>query len=897
MTHSYLYRITFLCFFISLVYQKSAGQTGAFMPSNADYSFPRTCMKSAEIPDVINYINSNDNFGRTCNQAFFASYYFPETPFTGLDQRRQGAHAAKNAAWFAFLGIKTVYPSGTIPLTPLEKDTLIRKSIALIMLMDTVVESFPNSDSWIYRSGELLDNLTAYDLLKGAGVPDTQLVNAKSRLIAYTASLYHEATVDIFGFSFFGSRINNHALRTAAVLGLAGIILNEVNVPGNNDRQAARWFHAGLFNIDNVLWRSSFAQSKKGFLAGYSEGPHYFRYGMKHSLAFFKAMKQFIPDTTFSITFTSSTRQIRHPWHDPDYKLLWEWAVRIRMPNDLMPPLEDSFSDPGFPELAMLQVPGYVFINYPITLLREEWSNWLYPQLTYSTDDFRAEFFSAHTPIIPDTFDHVQALPFSGNLILRSGWDTLSNYLHVCGKNGAARENSKGHNQADASSFLLSAHGRMMAIDPGYVHYNNRNLVDSARQHNMILVDGAGPNPGSVGLAEDADAFIEHAFNLGQAGYGEVRTAYLGASITRKFLSVRGRYFIDADRYTSTTAHNYQWRLHGWGLENGDSITGTFMYDSLQNRATWNQATSYLSAIVESANPSSISREINVHELGYLTTQNHTTLLANHAAQTQGHFLAGLFPYLDSIPQVTRLSQIGFAGMKISEGNFRELFIAQGGNTSVNLSSSTTGFSQDLSTAGYFTAFSESQSGAFQFFVTQGNTSLVFGPQTLYSSTQNLGVALEMKDNDTYFGHCSDSGSIQLFIPFNPMSVNGWGVDNWSYNTGTQILSIHFQFECEFRIHRGLVTANLPLKNSGPSFTLFPNPNSGKSVSVFWNENLGQEIQYELHDMNGKIFLKKHSADKYFQIDLSGLSSGGYLLRARFSDGKEIVRKLTVSGE
>jgi hypothetical protein len=80
------------------------------------------------------------------------------------------------------------------------------------------------------------------------------------------------------------------------------------------------------------------------------------------------------------------------------------------------------------------------------------------------------------------------ALPFSGHIIMRSGWDADARYmLFDAGPFGY------GHQHEDALSFVIYAYGKYMLIDPGNYPYDSsqwRKYVLSTRAHNTIMVDG-----------------------------------------------------------------------------------------------------------------------------------------------------------------------------------------------------------------------------------------------------------------------------------------------------------------------------------------------------------------------------------------------------------------------
>ncbi len=80
------------------------------------------------------------------------------------------------------------------------------------------------------------------------------------------------------------------------------------------------------------------------------------------------------------------------------------------------------------------------------------------------------------------------ALPFSGQLVMRSGWEEDDLYLLL-----DAGPFGYGHQHEDALSFVIYSHGRYHLVDAGNYPYDSsewRKYVLSTRGHNTIMVDG-----------------------------------------------------------------------------------------------------------------------------------------------------------------------------------------------------------------------------------------------------------------------------------------------------------------------------------------------------------------------------------------------------------------------
>lgn len=80
------------------------------------------------------------------------------------------------------------------------------------------------------------------------------------------------------------------------------------------------------------------------------------------------------------------------------------------------------------------------------------------------------------------------ALPFAGQLVMRTGWERDDLYLLTdAGPFGYA------HQHEDALSIVVYAHGAYHIVDPGNYAYDNsqwRKYVLSTRAHNTVMVDG-----------------------------------------------------------------------------------------------------------------------------------------------------------------------------------------------------------------------------------------------------------------------------------------------------------------------------------------------------------------------------------------------------------------------
>ncbi|UOQ68608.1 heparinase II/III domain-containing protein [Hymenobacter volaticus] len=691
--------------------------------------------------------------------------------------------------------------AGAIQALPLtEQDTLRTRVIRLLAQCNTVVDSPTAYTEWQWRSKELIDYLIAYDLLRGAGVPASTLASGRARLQEFASNLQRQSTTAAFGL-FYSQVKNNHALMTAAALGMAGVVLNEATGTATH-QQPLTWINTGLYTIDNVLWRDTQRQSDSTTIAGYAEGPYYFKYAFLNCLPFFRAMGNFLPDQRGHYSFGASTRSIRNPYYDPKYNLLYEWITRIQMPDGRFPALEDSYVDMGMPELALTGQSRYLNSLHVSQLSGSSLTS-LTAQLRDITVDMRAAYLAANlTPTNPSNTS-LTILPESGNLVFRSGNDTLSSYLHLYGQHGLAQTNGGGHSQGDASSFILHAHGELLALDAGYLSYARRGEVSQALNHNLILVDDAGPAPGTPGEANDAEATIQNGFDLPQLAYAEVQTTYpkQKTSITRKTLFVRNSYYLLADFVEAAVPHTYTWQLHGHGLQNSPtpSVTGTFTDHLATHEGIWQKNQARLRAHVTATNGASgYSTATRQHETTYNTAENHTTLLVRKSGQAQTQFLAALVPSTTTSPgpAVHTVTTSGSAALVAATSDFQDLAFAQADTVSTSITGGA--LPQPLQADGLLNFYSLTPTYTFaQAFFEEG-TSLSYGGTPYVSSSKRATISWQ-QDATSFEGYVSRGTVLTLRVTETPTAITGEALTSYVYDAATQQLQLTFAQASHFR--------------------------------------------------------------------------------------------------
>lgn len=788
--------VTLCILFVIFASCTISAQTGSWNPIGADTAFPRTIFKSSDIqavrssltdPQIVVLFNGvyNNASQTVLNDSSDASRLF-------------NSHIAKNAAFVVLLGKK--YSEGAIIDLPAEESAVLStKVLSILETFDTAVDRITVSnpaiyDSWQWRSKELIDLSIAYDLLREAGFSDSKLVNAKNRIQEFAGHLYEESTrliaPPMYPVSFFDLVYNNHAIMTASALGMAAVVINNATSTDAN-RQPLNWINTAMWNLENICFLDAKRQSELGVIGGYAEGPGYFRYGFLNYLPFIRAMGNILPAGSLQYTYKTVSRTIPNPYYDNRYDSLYTWIAKIRMPDGRLPAIEDTYVTDYFPELALTGKSEFIWRN---SFSRSNVGTSLNQELMSSNTDMRANYIASlpQNGIRSDSL--FQALPVSGDLVFRSSNDSNAVYMHVTGKHGIARTNSFGHNQADVSSFIIYKAGEILAHDPGYVKYTRRGEVGNAQNHNMILVDGAGPSIGDPQNSNDADGYIENCFAREKLDYGEVRTTYSGAAISRKFLFIRKSYFIDADFVTSISSHNYTWQMHGYGIEGGTANADGLFVDNLANgEGTWvkgNQSFSVHSAV--SGGASTYSKATMPHEYAYDSTKSHTSMYAVKNGAANVEFLSTLYPYESQSAQITTVSTSPVTALKISNSNYVDIAFTQEDTVLQTLDSTLTLLERKLSSNGALTLYSvNTQSGDYdQWFIKAGNL-LQYGDKNIMMSDARADMSFQQNSSDTFTGYINTAATVTLYLGRHVTSLSGDNIESWTQPDQNHV-TIHF---------------------------------------------------------------------------------------------------------
>ncbi len=788
----------FILFYLLLTFAIT-GQQGAWEPPEGDYSRPRTLLKANQVEYVKSILSEEIILPLYLNVYSRAK---TTVPTGSSNSARFGkARIAKACAFVVLLEKK--YENGIIiDLPASEKEEYINKAIDIMETIETSVDritvlNLSAYDSWQWRSRELIDLMSAYDLLLGAGISQAVLAGVKSNLQQFAGNLHEEATRAIlppfFNSTFFDLVKNNHAIMTASALAFSAVAMNDA-VSSDGNLQSASWISAGMWNLDNCFFRDEGRMSDPGVVAGYTEGSLYFRYSLSRALPLVRAYGNFLPDVPKNYQYEGNERFIKNPWFDDDWKNLYAWINQIRLPDGKIPPIEDTHMNDSFPELMLLEGSEYFWLDDYTDF---DVHNQLLSQ-TARYADLVANFIAAYAPPEDPAGELFTVLPEAGSAVFRSSWETDAVYMHITAKNGHIRENALGHNQADVSSFLIHAYGRTIALDPGYISWDRREEVGNAQNHSMILVDGMGPAIGDILSGNDADGFIEDKIDKKNLDYLKVKTAYEGAAIERHFNFVRNKYFVIGDYISSDAPHEYTFQLHGYGREGGDpEVEGSFSSSYSEKRASWERKGVKLEAVVLTAGGNGTYYNINSpHEYSFDTSAIHTAMYIDTPLQQNGAFLSILFPSNggeyeinikrdDNIPVFNCIMDGRKDIIFLKENNGTEIIFDEPGDKKIK--------------SGAKMGFLGFQEDNFEYVSLSESDSLFIDDQLWFASDIPVNFTLESESDGTLTGYISKSSTVVIYTGFGNNLVTGENISGYT-NLSSGLLEIEFSDESYFSI-------------------------------------------------------------------------------------------------
>lgn len=614
-----------------------------------------------------------------------------------IEPERRRANTARAAALVFLLDRKLDPGDQVVPFAgPAERAVFGQKAVAYLLAMLTVsrAKGLAHGTDDIHTAQELHLWADTLDLLLGA---DTDILGAdRGAAVQNVADLAADfyADYNLSNWQFLRAETANHRTKSAAALGIAAMVCNGEDFadPSADERyDPARWLEFAVRSLDFTI-RDILTDAD----GGYVEGMGYLNYSGIDHLGFLWAWHLYtdaapyvldfdVPHAPYYRLHASGQYTVPDMWTDGLLEKQLLWSVDLMLPNRTLPPFDDSGPGAGFfygalvrPELAQAG------------LFHWAWEAQGFPA-GGSVDQgplLLAAFDDTIPPVSPAAAGRPlsAAFPYSGQVVFRSGWETDAVYALLQCEHGKAAGRSQtrwgdyidgasGHEHPDGLAFMMYAYGESLALDSGYINYDNHDRVRQPEHHNVPLVDGHGAQAnrftvplvaidgdgnitllrpeeeGGWAASEDGMAYlVAHDVQTPGAGMAEVVTRYFRwapeTELRRRAVFLDRRFLLIHDFIRTDPAeagdHQYTFQLHGNG---GGTSGGTF--DLLAEGGLWTRPGARLRAAITSDRPAvAYTTRETAHDASWGTELTHTVLDAQVTAPAGEtvEFLALLAP-------------------------------------------------------------------------------------------------------------------------------------------------------------------------------------------------------------------------------------------------------------
>jgi len=509
----------------------------------------------------------------------------------------------------------------------------------------------------------------AYDLTAGtAGVDLVVLAAARDNLVK-RVDYFRTLCMTTGGCTaLLRGEANNHSLKALAALGTCAIAIPD-------RATAAADFNEALTASDWI------AHERQGNLeGGWAESWNYLSYSGETHLGFLAAVHHvagLIADSspwqalgegwiTRRNEANGKLVTVLDPAVDLVSRAVYERALFATMPWGVTPPVDDANPSALHGGLVAALFDDARFL----------W-NWDMPRVGMHTGRQLVATFLTLDPetsaVTPDWTDGFFA--DAGFSVMRRTLAPDSSYFHMQHELEQMRLQGGAHEHADPMSFILAAHGVDLAIDPGYIDFSNHAKVKYGKDHNIVLVDGLGPEFFLDGLYDappSSDAYLHAHETSGPFTTLIASTKYGGAEFRRRVVRIvagADEVFVVADSLVAQGVHTWTFQLNGLA---GEEIGGTSFATTptdIGTLATWQRSEATLFASVAAAlgTPTTGSRlEESIYSSGH-----HRCLTVDAAMGPGAGFLSQLVPSLPAVAPTltsTRVSGVVVATTTFADG-------------------------------------------------------------------------------------------------------------------------------------------------------------------------------------------------------------------------------------
>jgi len=698
----------------------------------------------------------------------------------------------KNHAPWVQDGLTTMYTGEEIPAYGIKSLTFSLTPYK--NLKSSVMQS-------IHMAQSLTQHCQAYDMLKGSGYD----FGTSEKQIRNNIATLAERIYNISNWISSGAKAaellqqdveeqNNFQLKMMSALGIAAICLND-------HASAEKWINRAM----TKFWQVFTAQTTpKG---GYGEGPFYFLYSGLNFLPFFRAYNLFMDGQGGSF----DGYNIPNFLSDERVAKVFDWHINIRMPNGDRPGFDDGYYAAFMSGLLASDrnLSGHTTDHHPSAVLGVYAWDWLNTETMANGYDNRYLSSFANLDLTVDMFCVFDAnikpkepsgsptlfFPEAGNVVFRSGWDKNAIYFLLMGEKGNVRLMGGVHEHADAGSFVIYAHGELLAIDAGYPGFPQHDLVNKAKNHSVILVDDMGP---------EVDADLKDFFDTPNLDFASVTMSYGGANVVRNIAFIDNQYFLLIDQMESDLAHEFAWLLHG----NAGGDLANISFSKTAKGGIWKRPKARLEAFVVT------DRGIPIYEAGEdyhsLTFVSGNAQLPKHAVlkvkQTTNklRYLSVLTPLAQGESSLNLSSVTSKGGMclKIEQQNSAPSFCAVRGDSNfINIKTSIPKLDEIVTDGEIAILQISDKIGTPGILFAKNMTSIRSGKIDLLIARQKCNVALIYDENKNLFlGEIQGPDNNLLKIKLAAKQAKVIGAKSFTFQPNSQTLQLEFDKAKPFRI-------------------------------------------------------------------------------------------------
>ncbi|MFC1490328.1 Ig-like domain-containing protein [Candidatus Latescibacterota bacterium] len=365
------------------------------------------------------------------------------------------------------------------------------------------------------------------------------------------------------------------------------------------------------------------------------------------------------------------------------------------MPDGKMPPIDDN-------EATNFNLAGILYSLHP-DQMEHDMLLWMWdragrnvqlpfiPEYLAQFDDSPPEYTGPEAlGLNPTGFS-----PESGFAAFRNSWDTDGIYLLVLSEHGDARVKGQAHEHPDPNSIILNAYSEMLLLDSGYGGWTEHDKTRFAENHNIILVDGEGPEAAAKSIfwnANGVDATLKKYFATPQIDYAVSETLYLNTLFRRHIVFPDHRFFFMYDRASSNIERTFTMLLHGnGGGTSGGTITTT------DQGAVWERTNAALSSYTVG----SADLEFSTLDM-YHAVYNRVPMLTHsvlHVSQqgSDAKYLTLLFPRENdaTMPEINALAVTNGEGISMAASGITDYGCIRSQGISITFNTDTDTFSSD----------------------------------------------------------------------------------------------------------------------------------------------------------------------------------------------------------